>query len=500
MKNALVIRSLAGFGLVLFVLSAMPSVMHSWRMNLIALHLSESFANATGQFSWSNLQWWQSPCEPQASNPMPQNQEDLAVRRSRQESRLAALSRLAAGDCMAATRILDQIQGEVSPDSPEQIVLAYLYSMQGAWEQAAEAFSLTHVPRGLWATRNYWADVALRAAESASTDNPSASIQYWLTMAEELAAHQTWRGSQALADYWEQSNRPIERFEELRRALAFVESDTAYAVADEYIQARAAYTDQGSGFDGNSRETLANASAINASNVSQGVELLYLPPAPDWELEYVWNEHWRLIGVDADRIALALGPLVETTFFWTYTAIPGAAPKYVADHRLAYNLIPDAGFEWLPASQHVRPFGYLPRLYAEPPPLPYEIARSGDNQYFCLLNTENSPNTGVLTAWRKLTSGRAGVRILQGGMFRTMEGGKAHIGWRWRSNEDDQVHFAHLVQGEQASDWKRAAQVWEIPAGADQVAFHLLQFQNQGQACFDELFAFELRTPEVTIP
>lgn len=491
---------MAGLGLILFTLSSMPSVVHSLKVNLTALHLSESSANATGQFPWTNPEWWQSPCQLRAGNPMPQNQEYEEIRRSRQESRLAALSLLAAGDCVAATRILDQIHDEFSPDSSEQIVLAYLYSMQGAWKQAAETFSLTHVPRGLGATRSYWADVALRAAESASADNHGASTQYWLTMAEELAAHQTWRGSQTLADYWEQSNRPVERFQELRRALAFVKSNTAYDVADEYIQARAAYADQRSGFDGDSREALANASAIDASDANQGIELLSLPPAPDWELGYAWNDRWRLIGVDVDRTALALGPLVETTFFWTYTAMPGAAPTYVADHRLVYNLIPDAGFEWLPASQHVRPFGYLPRLYAEIPPLPYEVVRSGENQYFCLANTEDSPNTGILTAWRELALEQTDVKILQGGMFRTMEGGKAHIGWRWRSNEDDQVHFAHIVQGEQASDWKRAAQVWEIPAGADQVAFHLLQFQNQGQACFDELFSFELRLPEVAIP
>lgn len=498
-KGALLIRSITGLSLVLFGLFVVPSVIYSWKINQTALNLIRSFAADTHRFPWINLEWWQSLCKPQASNSISESEENGWRQHSRQESRLTALSLLARGDCATATRDLEQIRDEFSPYSPEQIVLGYLYSMQGVWERAAETFPLTDIPHSLWAIRNYWADVSLRAAESVfrAKEGEDAGAQFWLNVAEELAAHQSWRGSQALASYFGQSNRPIERFEEFRRALTFTTSDAAYAVADEYFQYMAAYIDQNGSFDNNLIKMLT---VIKPPNGSQWIEHLSLPPKPEWELDYAWNEHWQLIGVNIDRVTLVLGPLVEATFFWTYTAMPGATPVLLADHRIVYNLMPDAGFEWLPASQHIRPFGYLPRLYAEPFPLPYQIVRSGDNQYFCLANTEDSPNTGVVTIWKEFASGQTDIKILQGGMFRTIEGGKAYMGWRWYSSKDKQVHFAHVIQGEQAFDWKRTARVWEVPVGTDQVAFHLLQFQNEGRACFDNLFAFELKLPEIAVP
>lgn len=489
---------LAVFGLLLLILILIPSTISVMETNLRTLHLSMATVDASSNLPWTDPQWWLSTCQTGSDTTGPQDQLDATIRQGRQTLRLTALSFLVAGDCERAIDSLQQIRSEFPPASPEMVILAYLYSMQGAWIEAMETYPWSQLPLNLWKIRNYWADVSLRAANDARRIGDQGMTQKWLLAAEDLAAHQNWRGSQALADYWERTNHPVQRFEEMRRALALSKADTAYTMADKYIQARSAYLHEQSMRDiaGISEEILSGS----AQDLDSRVEILSLQPNPAWQVGYHWNNQWQFIGADINEMALSLGPLVETTFFWIYAAMPGAAPTYVADHRLAYNMIPDAGFEWTPASQHVRPFGYLPRLYAEKPPLPYEIVSNENNQYFCLENTGESPNAGVLTTWGELTSRQTGARIFQGGMFRTMEDGKAHMGWRWRSSENDQVHFAHLVSGEQASKWQRATQVWEIPANANQIAFHLLQFQNQGRACFDDLFAFELRLPEVPLP
>jgi tetratricopeptide (TPR) repeat protein len=382
---------------------------------------------------------------------------------------LTAVYAVAQGDCEQSLAYLER-SGLIAQRRSDRILRAYIYSMSGRWQDAAEEFPTTDLAVGNWAARRYWGNVLFRAGTAPDAD-PALLLE-----AEQLFENFVPDGSLALAHFWQAQNDPVAAFEEFRRALVNLDDPAALALVVEYEVLRRDYVAAMAARYPADAAWSRLALKYQLSNETYGEA----GSEPLYALDYSSSDGRRLVGVTPDTDGLALGPLVRVTLYFLDAGALATQTRWVR------NRMPDAGFAWGAPIAGVRPFGYGVQ-YGGKPPYPFQVERADGQQYLCLDHDVNnirysglqSPALPFITPL-----------VVMAGRYRTAGDGKATAGVRW-SGPDEPI-LRHLVSGRATPVWRSFAAVIEAPAQADRVSGYLLQFQSTGRACFDDMLLFSL--------
>jgi hypothetical protein len=461
------------FSVLICVIS--QRVMDKFNQNLYAIQAFQLSYPALGDAAWVTGRWWQTLCNIQAH----QDESNLLrLDEDRIDSlHLKAVLAIARGDCEQALVSLVKTSATL-PTEPHNIIKSYISSMLGQWTIAAEAYPTDQIPVGNWVARRYWANVLLRAGLEIGDTDPVRGAQLF-QKSDALAGIYPSDTSLELARFLQKSGHLRDGLREMWYVTASLDEADAWDMEGEYSHLLSNYLAQQS--DTVSHSYVENAFSADASNIQ-----------PQYEVQYQWDDNWTLKGFDFATKDLVQTPFIEVTFHWRYSE-PTTGEQAVTMITAIRNLMPDAGFQFLPAAQGLRPPGYIGGLYGEAPPYPYNSVEEETGRFFCLTDDQRYESSGVMTAWFDLPDVSDSRLLIQGGMFRTEETGRAHIGWRWRSA--DESGFGHIVNGQSATVWTKGVGVVEPPIGAEQIAFHLLKYQSKGDSCFDNVFAFFLPVP-----
>jgi hypothetical protein len=473
------------------------AVFPRFRSNLQALGLA-SILSGRAQ-GWLQDGWWTSPCNPQLSkNPAATPDSPAAG------SLLPAIADLVAGDCDRAAHYLEQ-QLSLQAGNPNPIaglMLAYTYAMDGRWQEAAHAFpesSITLLDDRR--TRPYWSEVYYRAgadvAEGTATEPERQDALEWLRASDRVARVQPLVGNLALAAFWHAKGDAATAFEELRRALSTVDlqADATGVEApaqafERYAQARLAYLDAQAARYPQDAKWRNLAARYQRRTQVPGIRELSDRITPLYPVDYVWNEHWRLLGLNVDQDDLALGPLVEVVLYWCHE--PNATEsRCFAENRTVTNLAPDASFEWNEPASGVRPFGFT-SLHDNSWPYAFKVVQEQGAQFFCLDNPEAAAS-GIQGPWHEHVPETAPVVVAAD--FRTAAGGSATLGVQSYISATALSDVGNVLVNATTADWERVAGVVTPPAGTDQLAIRLAKRKTVGQACFDNLLLFSLGGP-----
>lgn len=467
--------------LVAFSVGVLPRRIGSTTANLASL---SSIAAESASLPWRSPEWWLNICRSPSETDV-SGSADSAIPHCAGDPycvRSVALAALAQFDCANALDSLVAVTDKAIRTT-DQLLTGYAHAALGEWSAAVEALPSGSLEQAAQGYRQYWTNVLFRAGNQLTRSDLDNASKL-LNAAERLDQAAYREGSLALFSLLDSKGRSREAMNELRYVLVNPNISELPVEAENYISAL----------------RKANLPPLDGmlpiDDLPRTVQHLGSQPTPTVALAYQWDDHWEVIGYTIDQAEVEESPLIPLTLYWRQN-MPDGSAHYYADTGLVRNFAADAGFEWSIPLTGTRPFGYS-GLYSAHSSFPYGIVQNGSNQAFCLYN-DAEISTGVQSQWLT-TSESLPMHVLVAGDYRTDADGKAYLGLRWREQAVTSPGLNHIVAGGQSVEWRTAAAVLKVPQEAERIGIHLLQYQTQGTACFDNLLFVPIVGPPSVTP